>query len=72
LKTSKIVNVQAKSGIEIESTELALAFPLLPKTNLAAQVCLNVLCMLLSKMHFSELQVVIKISALKCNVAVWN
>jgi len=32
------VCLQAKSGVEIESTELALAFPLLSKDNFSSQV----------------------------------
>ena len=33
-----VADVQAKSGVEIESTELALAFPLVAKDSVASQV----------------------------------
>ena len=33
------ISLHAKSGVEVESTEIALAFPIQGKTNLYSQVC---------------------------------
>ena len=43
------ISLQAKSGVEVESTEIALAFPILGKTRAYAQVYLRLLLYLFKR-----------------------